>query len=261
MGTLPANEIVGDVMPSVLWNRRVWGGEHTWDQDGDEWSGMAAYCGQPYSEWKDDFVQTFMASIPSGARVLEIGPGHGRWTEYLIPKAETVALVDITESCLNSCRDRFRDHPNVSYHLTDACSLRFLSDSSIDFAWSFDAFVHMDPEVVHGYLDELGRVLAPRGHAVLHHADRPDWSLKLSPIARRMGRPGRVLQRAVILHRLRDDGYRSDVSARMVARWASAAGLTVLSQTDSWGKDGRHNVRKYRDGITILEKPHVAVTG
>lgn len=248
-------------MPSVTWNRRVWGGEHAWDQDGDEWSGMAAYCGQPYSEWKDDLVLTFMASMPSGARVLEIGPGHGRWTEYLIPKAETVALVDITESCLDGCRDRFRDHPNVSYYLTDACSLRFLPDSSIDFVWSFDAFVHMDPEIVHSYLDELGRVLAPGGRAVLHHADRPDWSLKLSPIVRRMGRPGHVMLRLAILHRLRDDGYRSDVSARMVAQWALAAGLVVLRQTDSWGKDGRHNVGKYRDRISTLEKPLATATG
>lgn len=242
-------------MPSVAWNRRVWGREHVWSEDGDEWSGMAAYCGQPYSEWKEELVETFMASMPSGARVLEIGPGHGRWTEYLIPKAETVALVDLNQSCLDSCRDRFEDCPNVSYHLTKAFSLQFLPDSSIDFVWSFDAFVHMDPEVVHGYLDELGRVLAPGGRAVLHHADRPDWSLKLSPIARRLGRPGRILQRLVILHRLRDDGYRSDVSARLVAQWASAAGLIVLRQTDSWGKDGRHNVRKYRDRITSLEKP------
>jgi ubiquinone/menaquinone biosynthesis C-methylase UbiE len=248
-------------MPSVAWNRRVWGTEHDWAEDGDEWSGMAAYCGQPYSEWKEELVETFMASLPSGRRALEIGPGHGRWTEYLAPEAETVALVDINQSCLDSCRDRFRDCLNVSYHLTDDSCLPFLAESSIDFVWSFDAFVHMEPEVVHGYLAELGRVLAPGGCAVLHHAGRPDWLLRLAPIVRSMGRPGRVLQRLAILHRLHDDGYRSYVSARLVAEWGSAAGLTVVRQTDSWGKDGRHNVRKYRDQITILEKAAVPATG
>jgi SAM-dependent methyltransferase len=248
-------------MPSVAWNRRVWGTEHDWSEDGDEWSGMAAYCGQPYSEWKEELVENFMATLPPASRVLEIGPGHGRWTEYLIPKAETVALVDINQSCLDSCGDRFHDCLNVSYHLTDDSCLKFLADSSIDFVWSFDAFVHMEPEVVRGYVDELGRVLAPRGRAVLHHAGRPDWLLRVSPIVRRTGRPGRVVQRLAILHRLHDDGYRSYVSARLVADWGLAAGLMVRRQTDSWGKDGRYNVRKYRDRITILEKPLGPATG
>jgi ubiquinone/menaquinone biosynthesis C-methylase UbiE len=216
---------------------------------------MAAYCRQPYPEWKDALADTFIATLTEPARVLEIGPGHGRWTEYLIPKAETISLVDINASCLESCRSRFRECLNVSYHLTDACSLRFLADSSIDFAWSFDAFVHMDPEIVHGYVSELGRVLAPGGRAVLHHADRPGWWLKLAPTVRGMGRPGQILQRMLLLHRLRDDGHRSEVSAHLIAQWASTAGLTVLRQTDSWGKDGRHNVRKYRDRLTVLARP------
>jgi SAM-dependent methyltransferase len=242
-------------VPSVEWNRVTWGSTHEWDKDGDEWSGMAMYCGQPYEEWKADLVRTFIDPVSEGARILEIGPGHGRWTEHLVRRASSLALVDISQSCLDHCRERFAGEPTISYHLTDGCSLGFLDDHSIDFAWSFDAFVHMEGAVIEGYLAELGRVLAPGGAAVIHHADKPKWSLVIAPVAHRMGRPGQIIQRLGVLHRLRDDGHRSDVSAEMVAGWAAAAGLGARAQVSSWGDGGRHTVGKYRDRISVLHKP------
>ena len=242
-------------MPSVEWNRVVWGDTHEWDKSGDEWSGMAKYCGQPYQEWKANLVSTFIEPVPDGARILEIGPGHGRWTEYLIERAGSLDLVDINESCLDSCRERFAGCDNIRYHLTGDCSLGFLDDGSIDFAWSFDAFVHMEAPVIEGYMTELGRVLAPGGRAVIHHAAKPKLAVMLAPARQRLGHPGVVLERAAILHRLRDGGHRSDVTAPMVATFAKAVGLRVSDQVDSWGEGGRHTVGKYRDRITLLQKP------
>jgi hypothetical protein len=42
------------------------------------------------------------------------------------------------------------------------------------------------------------------------------------------------------------------VSAKLVARLAREAGLTVEQQTDRWGPDGRYNVARCRDAITTL---------
>lgn len=248
-------------MPSVDWNREVWGHTHDWSREGDEWSGMARHCGQRYEDWKRSLVETFIAPVPAGSRILEIAPGHGRWTEYLLPHAASLALVDINQSCLDSCQRRFAGHDTISYHLTDGYSLAFLAPSSVDFAWSFDAFVHMDPGVVRGYLGELGRVLAPGGRAVIHHAGKPAWSLWLTPLTTRTGRPGRVLQRVVSQHRLHDDGARSNVSRSMVAGWAAGAGLRVPAQVRSWGDAGQYTVAKYRDAITVLEKPTAGQPG
>jgi SAM-dependent methyltransferase len=242
-------------VPSVEWNRVVWGSTHEWDKDGDEWSGMARYCGQPYQEWKADLVGTFIEPVPRGARILEIGPGHGRWTEYLLQRAASLDLVDVNQTCLDSCRERFAGHDDIRFHLTDDCSLGFLDDGSVDFAWSFDAFVHMEEPVIQGYVTELGRVLASGGRAVIHHADKPKLAVTLAPVRQRLGRPGVVLERAAVLHRLRDGGHRSDVTAAMVATFATAAGLRVTDQVDAWGDGGRHTVRKYRDKITLLRKP------
>jgi ubiquinone/menaquinone biosynthesis C-methylase UbiE len=248
----------GGHVPSIDWNKRVWSEEHDWREAGDEWSGSAAHCGQPYAEWKRELVRTFITPYTEGARVLEVAPGHGRWTEHLLQRAKSVDLVEINASCLDRCRERFADHSNVSYHLTDGCSLEFLPDESIDFIWSFDSFVHMDSDVIQGYLREFARVLAPGGTGVIHHADKPDWSLRIEPLTRRAGKPGRVLQRVVSQRRLRDGGNRSNVSARMVARWAQLAGMRVSRQVDAWGDDGQYTVRRYHDRITQFGKPVMA---
>jgi ubiquinone/menaquinone biosynthesis C-methylase UbiE len=241
-------------MPTVDWNRQIWGEQHSWAEDGDEWSGMAAFCRQPYPEWKATLVERFLTPYAGGARILEIGPGHGRWAELLAERATRLTLVDINQSCLDFCRERFGTNPHVAYHLTDGWKLDFLEPGSVDFIWSFDSFVHMDAPVVEGYISEFGRVLAPGGTVVIHHAAKPPWVLALRPVTGRLGKPGRVLQRFLVQHRLRGDGFRSDVSAAMVARWAEQAGLRVREQTDSWGDSGQYTVKKYRDCISVLER-------
>ena len=240
-------------MPTVEWNKKVWGEDHSWEQAGDEWSGMADHCGQPYEQWKKALVEEFIARMPDGARVLEIAPGHGRWTEHLLTKASTVALVELNQSCLDVCHERFGDD-KVTYHLTDGASLDFIASSSIDFAWSFDSFVHMEPPVVQSYLAELGRVLAPGGTVTIHHGNLANWSLPLVPVTARAGTPGRVLQRVISQGRLHDSGRRAPVSAIKVAHWASDAGLTVVSQVDRWGDKGQFTVTKFRDRITTMRK-------
>jgi SAM-dependent methyltransferase len=241
-------------MPTVEWNRQVWGERHTWAKDGDEWSGMADHCHQPYDLWKQGLVETFITPMPDGARALEIAPGYGRWTEYLRQRAGTLALVDLNQSCLDACQARFADHDNITYHLTEGSSLDFLADASIDFAWSFDSFVHMEPSIIQAYLHELARVLAPGGTAVIHHGNLVDATLRFMPITAKLGTPGRVLQRLASQHRWHDSGRRAPISARKVAQWAADVGLTVVSQVDRWGDRGQYTVAKFRDRITTLRK-------
>lgn len=246
-------------MPSVEWNRAAWGQEHAWEQHGDEWSGMAAACGQPYELWKAALVDTFItSSLTPTSDVLEIAPGHGRWTEHLLAAAGSVVIVDINQECLDACRSRFGDDPRLRGHLTTGSSLSFLDGESIDFAWSFDSFVHMDGDVITGYLGELARVLRPGGRAAIHHAGLRDWSLALVPITSRSGLVGRVVQRLAGQGRWRDSGNRSPVSRQHVAGWARSVGLTVEQQTQRWGEHGQYDVRKYGDWITLLHKPVAA---
>ncbi len=242
-------------MPSVDWNKETWGERHDWARAGDEWTGMADHCGQPYDAWKQSLVDTFIVDlVPDGAKVVEIAPGHGRWTEHLLARGHVTA-VDINQSCLDVCAQRFAHAGNLTLSLTDGASLPFVADGSVDVVWSFDSFVHMEAEVFRGYLAEFARVLRPGGRAVLHHAGMRPWSLRLVGVTRRLGAPGRVLQRWAGQGRWRDSGRRSAVSAPSVARWAAQAGLVVERQTQSWGSDGQYDVRKYGDWITVARRP------
>lgn len=53
--------------------------------------------------------------------VLEIGCGSGIFTSEIIKRysPDTVNLNDISEAMLNTCRERFSDYKNISYHLGD----------------------------------------------------------------------------------------------------------------------------------------------
>lgn len=242
-------------MPSIDWNKQAWGKEHAWAQEGDEWSGMAAHCGVPYDEWKRGLVDAFVLPFVGPDKdVIEIAPGHGRWSETLIDEAHSVRLVDLNPECLEACRSRFADATNVSYVETDGSSIP-ADDSSADFVWSFDSFVHIDPQDVYAYLGEIARVLRPRGYAVLHHANKTAAGVALAPRLAPYGTAGKVATRLVAQTMWKSGGNRSNLNARMVADRAQQEGLSVAQQTDRWGPSGRSTVARFRDVISVLHKP------
>lgn len=242
-------------MPDIAWNRKVWDRTHEWGEDGDEWSGMAAHCRQPYSDWKAALISELIEPhLSRSASVVEVAPGHGRFTAALVGKVAHLTLVDLSQSCLDVCRDRF-GQKGIDYVLTDGSTLPGVPDTSVDFVWSFDSFVHMEADVVGGYLSEFARVLKPGGEFVIHHADKRDWSLRAVPLTRRSGGAGRVAQRILSQGRLRDSGRRADVSAELVERLARQNGLDVLWQRDSWGPRGEFTVAKYHDVLTAGRAP------
>jgi len=243
-------------MPTIDWNRK-WD-RYDWPDHGDEWSGQADYCGQPYETWKASAFETFMAGNLGPAAVsLEVGCGHGRWSSYLVANSARVTLVDLNPSCIDHCRERFSRCANVSYFTNDGASLPFVEDSSVDFIWSYDAFVHMEGNVIRAYLREFARILRPGGRAVLHHAGRRHGWLWLSFVAR-WGRPGKWFFRILSMKGNTaggGDGDRGMISRERMRRMIRAAGLTVVFQVDSWGEDSRFDCKRFNDVITGMARP------
>lgn len=223
-------------MPDIAWNHKVWDRTHGWEEDGDEWSCMAAHCHQPYAEWKATLIRELLApNLHVDSSVVEVAPGHGRFTEAIVGKVRSLTLVDLSQTCLDICRRRFGDHNGVTYVRTDGTSLPGVPDGSVDFIWSFDSFVHVEREVIDAYLAEFCRVLKPGGSFLIHHAGKRNWSLKVVPVTRRLGMPGRVVQRLLSQGRLRDQGCRANVSKEDVAGFTARHGMVVVSQTQRWG--------------------------
>jgi SAM-dependent methyltransferase len=104
-------------------------------------------------------------------RVVDLAAGYGRNTAKLLAVARELIVVDINETCVDACRARFGADPRVRYLLTNGYSLRGIEDGSVTLVYSFDSMVHFEPAVVAAYLREIGRVLADRGCAFLHHSN------------------------------------------------------------------------------------------
>lgn len=143
---------------SETWEERV--GKSVYMHLGDEWSEKeiteARYLkyAKPYLT-KNDLV-------------LEIGPGGGKYTEYLLRDCRHLVCVDVSSKMLRRIRKRFTDVTNLSSMKIDGISFNPFPPASVDFAFSFDAFVHLEPEDIYNYLVELKTVLKPGGKACIH---------------------------------------------------------------------------------------------
>ena len=205
-------------------SNRDWWERYDWSAGGDEWTDSPA--------WKQSLLDDVLHRlIPDGARVLEIGPGGGRWSVELVRRARQLVVLDVSEAALASCRERLAQYPDVTFLHGDGRGLTGVADGSVDAIWSFDVFVHLAPLDLAAYLEEIARVLVPEGVAVIHHSDGRNR--------------GKLLSR---------HGWRAPMSRRLLAALAHARALDVRSQFDSWGDGGQFGLSAYGDAISVLAR-------
>ena len=134
-------------MPDVGANQQQWDGRYSWPDSGDEWS---AGWGGTEAEWHFTLKPRVGRYLPAPS-VLEIAPGYGRWTQYLVRSSERYIGVDLSSEGVAACRERFATLEHAEFHVNDGRSLPMVADSSIDFAFSFDSLVHVEADVVGAY--------------------------------------------------------------------------------------------------------------
>jgi len=120
----------------------------------------------PPLQWVRD--RWLLPYVRADHTAIEIGPGGGRWTRYMLG-FERVYAVDFYPELLAELR-RNLSRPNVVFvqnHGTD-----FPGVPPVDFVFSFGTFVHLDPPLIEGYLRSIRGVLKPGGQAVLQYADK-----------------------------------------------------------------------------------------
>ena len=152
---------------SAKFQREVWGTAANWLNDGEEWSGA----------WKNSRIQWLTTVYPRiahllpAATILEIAPGHGRFTHFIKDHCQRLIGVDVTPECVEICTRRFDGDPRLTFHTGDGFTLPMVADGSIDLAFSYDSLVHVGDDIMHSYIMELGKKLAPQGAGFLHHSN------------------------------------------------------------------------------------------
>jgi ubiquinone/menaquinone biosynthesis C-methylase UbiE len=154
-------------VPTVELNKQKWNGGYDWAVKGDEWSRA---WGGTTMQWYGTILPRIQRFLPAG-RILEIACGYGRWSEFLRRECESLVAVDLSEECVKACQERFAGIPRMEFHVNDGRSLDMVAASSIDFVFTFDSLVHVEPNVLEAYIAQMPRVLRQNGAAFLHHSN------------------------------------------------------------------------------------------
>jgi SAM-dependent methyltransferase len=158
-------------MPTIEENRSLFDETYDWPQAGEEWS---KDWGSAHMQWYGSILPRISAFVPADT-ILEVGPGYGRWTAFLKDLCKRLIIVDLSESCINRCRQRFAECSHISYFVNDGESLDMVTDSSVDFIFSFDSLVHAEDAVLKAYAAEFAKKLRPDGIAFLHHSNLGEY--------------------------------------------------------------------------------------
>lgn len=125
---------------------------------GDEWgtpTDVAAVL--------EDFVYP---SLQPGHTVVEIGVGGGRIAAAVAPRVAKLYGFDISREMLKRARQAVP--ANVELVLLHSPELPRDLSGSVDFAYAFDVFVHLDLHTQWSYLVQLHDLLKPGGRALVH---------------------------------------------------------------------------------------------
>lgn len=197
-------------MASIEDNYNYWELDYDWRNKGEEWS---IWWGSSAKQWEFTVYPRIQQFLPC-ERILEIGPGFGRWTQYLARDCTELIGVDISMKCVDACRSRFQRDRRVKVFLNDGHSLDVVDDRSLDVVFSFDSLVHVDKDVIDRYLQQLPRKVRPGGVCFIHHSNLEHYKDRLDPIPN----PARELWRS------------RTVSATVVRNLCGHYGLSCLRQ-------------------------------
>jgi len=125
---------------------------------------------------RDRFIYPYLNADHSA---LEIGPGGGRWTRYLLSFGQVIA-VDYHQALLDELARNFRA-PHLFLLRNGGADFPGVGDASVDFVFTFGVFVHLDMPIIERYLAEIRRVLKPGANAVVQYGDMTKQAARNDP--------------------------------------------------------------------------------
>jgi SAM-dependent methyltransferase len=203
-------------VPETAWNRDFWNGGYDWKTGGEEWSET---WGGSEAQWFGSLLPRLHRFLPAG-RILEIAPGFGRWTKFLLPACRQYLGIDLSAQCITTCRHTFGGIRHAEFAVNDGLSLADAPNGHFDLVFSFDSLVHAEIDVIQSYIPQIIRKLLPNGAAFIHHSN-------LAVFNGSIGEPHARAQ---------------SVSAAIIANLISENGGKILIQeVINWGGEDTHD--------------------
>jgi 2-polyprenyl-3-methyl-5-hydroxy-6-metoxy-1,4-benzoquinol methylase len=219
------------------WDRPDW----AHNEEGEKWSSL---WGGSETQWFGSLHFRLHSFLPC-RRILEIAPGHGRWTQYLRSVCDELHVVDLSANCIEACRRRFAADSHIHYHVNDGSSLAMVP-AGFDVIFSFDSLVHSEIDIIDAYLAQMAGLLAPDGVGFLHHSNMAEYMKRgLSHV------PRPILER---------EGFNTiwraeSVDASTVAALANEHGLAVIGQElVNWGAQGLYGAGLFTDCFSLFTR-------
>jgi ubiquinone/menaquinone biosynthesis C-methylase UbiE len=151
----------------------------------------------PLKRIRDHFLLPY---VNPDHNAIEIGPGGGRWTRYLLGFGHLYG-VDYHQELLDELAGNFKA-PHLQLILNNGTDFPGIPDLSIDFLFSFGVFVHLDVGIIGAYLESMRRVLKPTGCAMIQYSD------KNKDAAKKLGRSFADTNPEIIRELVIKSGYR-----------------------------------------------------
>jgi phospholipid N-methyltransferase len=138
-----------------------------------------SYGGTYGLEWGDPdsvaplrFIRSryLLPYIKADQCAVEIGPGGGRWTRYLLG-FKKLYVVDYYSELLDEVKRRFR-RPHVTFIKNNGTDFPGIEDHSVDYLFSFGTFVHLEAHLIEAYLSNMRRILKAGANVVIHYSDK-----------------------------------------------------------------------------------------
>jgi SAM-dependent methyltransferase len=130
---------------------------------GEEWGGPG---------FADYIVDTLVAGELGPDRdVVELGCGGGKFTQRLAPKCRSLICTDISPAMIEHTKAGLESRGvagNVRYQVLDGVDFTSVADNSVDFIFSYDVLLHVQPQNVFSYLLDARRILRENGVFMLH---------------------------------------------------------------------------------------------
>jgi hypothetical protein len=122
---------------------------------------------EPLTFIRDRYVLPY---VNKERNAMEIGPGGGRWTRYLLG-FKKLYVVDYYAELLNELK-RHLQKSTIEFIKNNGTDFPGIGKGTIDYLFSFGTFVHLDSAIIEAYLVNMKPILKAGANVVIHYSDK-----------------------------------------------------------------------------------------